>query len=63
MNEKEFAEYVHSYYGDHGIFNIHASMAEILRAIEIRKIFHQVAFECDSVDREIVRDIILAMRG
>lgn len=63
MNEKEFAEYVHGYYGDYGIFNIHASMSEIMRAIEIRKIFNQIAFECDSIDREFVRDIILAMRG
>jgi hypothetical protein len=63
MNEKEFAEYVYSYYGYKGIFDMYVSMPEILRAIEVRKVFHQVPFECDSLDREMIRDIILAIRG
>ena len=69
-NKKEiedFKKYVWSFYGeDQGLyrdfFDNNLTMEEIEKAIEIRLSNMKLAFDGDSIDREIVRDIIYKMR-
>jgi hypothetical protein len=58
---KEFKEYFYSFYGVKGIYPIEGLKdIDIIEAIEIRKKnFPDLEFDGDSIDREIVRDIIL----
>lgn len=63
----KFFEYVMSFYGPGGVYEFEppATVEEIKRATEIR-LNHLEVFSWgggDSVDREIVRDIMLAQRG
>lgn len=65
MNMNEFAKYCFDFYGDKGIYPIGATMETITKAIakliEMRANDPEaIPFEGDSVDRECVRDIILA---
>ena len=70
MNNKkieDFKKYVWSFYGeDQGLyrdfFDNNLTMEEIEKAIEIRLSNMKLAFDGDSLDREIVRDIIFKMR-
>ena len=60
---KEFIDYVLSFYGIGGIYEIKATRDEILLATGIRLERDKVTpFEGDTVDREKVRDIIIEMR-
>jgi hypothetical protein len=68
-NEKieNFKKYVWSFYGrGEGLykdfFGNNLKMKEVERAIEIRLSNMKLAFDGDSIDREIVRDIIFKMR-
>ena len=69
-NKKEiedFKKYVWSFYGrDEGIykdfFGNNLKMKEVKRAIQIRLENIKLQFDGDSIDREIVRDIIYKMR-
>lgn len=59
---EEFYDYFMSFYGDGGLYDFGATKEEIDQALEIRKntpIYKDVPFEGDTVDREIIRDIIL----
>ena len=66
---KEFVDYVMSFYGKDGIYDIGATRDEVWNATCIRiKInadmpLNGISFEGDSIDRESVRDIILELRG
>ena len=69
-NEKieNFKKYIWSFYGrDEGIyknfFNNNLKMKEVERAIKIRLSNIKLAFHGDSIDREIIRDIIFKMRN
>jgi len=69
-NKKEienFKKYVWSFYGeDQGLykdfFGNNLKMKEVERAIQIRLSNMKLEFDGDSIDREIVRDIIYKMR-
>ena len=64
---ENFKKYVQSFYGtDEGIykdfFDNNLKMNEVEKAIEIRLLNMEIEFAGDSIDREIVRDIIYKMR-
>lgn len=56
---EEFIEYVMSFYGAGGIYDMGATRREVEMAIGIRLGRMEIPFDGDSVDREIIRDIIL----
>jgi len=61
----DFTQYVLSFYGDDGIYDIGASQAEVEQATDLLKNhpdFATVEFLGDSFDREMTRDIILLLR-
>ena len=58
-NMQEFIEYVLSFYGAGGLYDINASDDEVKKAIRIRLLNDNLPFEGDTVDREAIRDIIL----
>jgi len=59
-----FVDYVHSFYGKGQLYDINATRYEILIATGVRLERHkEIKFIGDSIDREMVRDIILEMRG
>jgi hypothetical protein len=66
-HEKVFFDYCWSFYGPHQIygnfFGHQLQVNELRQAIEIRKVFALPVFQGDSIDRELVRDILIAMRG
>ena len=69
INEKieNFKKYFWSFYGrGEGIykdfFGNNLKMKEVERAIQIRLLNIKLKFDGDSIDREIVRDIIYKMR-
>jgi len=62
MRGIEFVHYVLSFYGPNGIYDYGFTEDEVVKAVEIHKRSGTVPFEGDSVDREIVRDIVLAQR-
>jgi len=62
---KVFTDYVLSFYGQGGIYDIEATREEVERATHIRKTdpkYKAVPFDGDTVDREWVRDIIIMNR-
>ncbi len=59
----EFVDYVMDFYGYNGIYDIQATRKEVIAATNKRLEFKQPPFEGDSIDREMVRDIILEMRA
>lgn len=60
---KEFVDYVLSFYGKGGLYDIGATEEDVKIALNIRlKTRQDIEFDGDSFDREIVRDIILAMK-
>jgi hypothetical protein len=63
---KEFVDYVMSFYGQGEIYDIGATRDEVLKAIDVRlncELYSLMPFDGDSIDREAVRDIILATRA
>jgi hypothetical protein len=66
-HEKVFFDYCWSFYGPHEIyghfFNHNLQSSELIQAIAIRKVFALPVFQGDTIDRELVRDILSAMRG
>jgi len=67
MNVKVFVDYVMDFYGKGGIYDFGVERDEVIRAIgkliAIRANDPDgIGFEGDSVDRENVRDIIIANR-
>jgi hypothetical protein len=64
MTKKEFIDYVWSFYAPNEIyghfFNHTLTMGELIPAIELR--MQSENFASDSVDRELIRDILLLNR-
>lgn len=61
MNRNEFINYVLKFYGTGGIYDFGATKEDVEHALDIRLINHaDLDFVGDSVDRELVRDIMLA---
>lgn len=64
---QDFIEYVWSFYAPNDLygrfFDNNPTKEEIIKAIEIRKTNKKLEFDGDSIDREIVRDIMLYNRG
>lgn len=56
---KAFIDYVLSFYGADGLYQYNFSIEEVKKAIRIRLLDDETPFEGDSVDREMVRDIVL----
>jgi hypothetical protein len=59
----QFYLYVRSFYGNHGIYPMGVSLADIIRATDIYLSRGKVHFEGDSFDREEVRDILISSFG
>ena len=68
MNKKEFVNYCFDFYGKNkGIykdfFNNTCTKKEIIKAVNIRiNAPTKIPFEGDSIDRELVRDIMFKIR-
>jgi|TARA_R110000796_G_scaffold205939_1_gene322312 hypothetical protein len=59
----EFVKYVMRFYGKGGIYDFGATEEDIVIATDIRlKNKPEIPFDGDSLDREIVRDILLDMK-
>ena len=61
----QFPQYVMDFYGPGGIYDQNFTLTEITEAIEIRKTHPKltnIPFDGDSMDREMVRDIVLKKR-
>ncbi len=60
----EFVEYVLSFYGTGGIYDFGATEADVRSALDqrLRSASADCPFEGDSIDRELVRDIMLKDR-
>jgi len=59
----EFVEYVLSFYGTGGIYDFGATEADVRGALDQRlRTATDFPFEGDSIDRELVRDIMLKDR-
>lgn len=60
----DFLEYVLSFYGQGGIYEMNASRDEVLIAIGVRiGMYPAIPFHGDTIDREAVRDIIIERRN
>jgi len=59
FNMQEFVNYVLSFYGPGEIYDFNFSENEVKKAVRIHLLDEKVEFEGDSVDREMVRDIVL----
>lgn len=59
----KFVKYVLDFYGTGGIYDFDASEEEVFKALEVRLERKDIEFSGDSLDRELVRDIILENRG
>ena len=58
----DFTKYCLSFYGSGGLYDMGATPEEIEAALAIRLKRFPLEFEGDSIDRELVRDIIIEMR-
>jgi hypothetical protein len=61
----EFVDYVLSFYGHGEIYDMGVTREEVLKAIDVRlncELYKLMPFDGDSIDREAVRDIIIATR-
>ena len=57
----EFYRYVLSYYGPYGLYPMDVTLTDVKAATKIHLERTRVPFEGDSMDREQVRDILIAM--
>lgn len=63
-NVDDFVDYVMSFYGKGGLYDFGATPTEVRRALNVRLAIRQdVEFDGDTLDREMVRDIMLANRS
>ena len=64
MTDKEFIEYVYSFYGDGGLYPIATlTRQDIWQAMTQLRADTRHEFCADSFDRELIRDIIMAKLG
>lgn len=63
--EEDFINYVWSFYGENGLYEIKdLTIDEIIKAIRSRKLcLPDIDYNGDSYDRELTRDYILLNRG
>ena len=59
---QEFIDYVLNFYAEGEIYDMRMTAKEAHRALNVRLQNEDLPFEGDSVDREMVRDIVLANR-
>ena len=60
--QQEFIDYVFNFYGKDGIYDMQATKEQIATATNIRLKnlkYVKLPFEADTIDREIVRDILI----
>ncbi len=61
---QDFINYVMDFYAHGKLYDMSFHRSEVVKATKIRQLFNsQLPFDGDTVDRELVRDIVLAMRG
>jgi len=64
---QEFIDYIWSFYAPNDLygefFNNTLTKEEVIKAVKIRKANKKLPFDGDSLDREIVRDIMFYNRG
>lgn len=64
MNEDQFIDYCLTFYGPGGIYDLGATRDELRGALRLREKLHpEIPFGADSVDRELVRDVMTAQRA
>jgi hypothetical protein len=64
MNMNEFVDYCLDFYGTGGIYDFGATKENVEEAVKIRLERHNdIQWDADSVDREMVRDIMLELRN
>jgi hypothetical protein len=61
-NREEFVQYVASFYAEGQIYDMNFSREEIENALDIRLQNKELEFDGDSLDRELVRDIVIENR-
>ena len=60
FTEKEFFSYVFDFYGAGGIYDMNVTISDIMAAyIRARYDMPYYEFEFDSVDRELIRDVLI----
>ena len=59
----DFVEYVYSFYGTNGIYDMGANREQILSATKDHVAAAPYPFDGDSLDREAVRDIMIEKFG
>jgi hypothetical protein len=62
-DDKRFVDYVYSFYGPGGVYDMGVSKDDIMAATEIHKKQSDIPFDGDTVDRESVRDILISDFG
>ena len=60
---QEFYTYVRSFYGQRGLYPMGATLRDIKAATDVYLAREATDFEGDSMDRENVRDILIAAFG
>lgn len=60
--KKQFIDYCLSFYGDGGVYPFQFNRDEIEKGLYIRLRNKTFPFEGDSIDREMVRDIVFELR-
>jgi hypothetical protein len=63
MKMNEFYTYVLSFYGPYGLYPMGVTLTDVKAATKIHKKRTSVSFEGDSMDREKVRNILIAVFG
>ena len=63
MNLDEFYMYVYRYYGKNGIYDMGATIEQIISATVIRMRHKDIPFEGDTIDRERVCEIMIDKFG
>lgn len=64
MNEEQFLDYCLLFYGAGGLYDMGATREEVRAALRLREKLHpEIPFGADSVDRELVRDVMTAERA
>lgn len=60
---EKFVDYVFSFYGAGGLYDMGATKEQIREATKVRLENKDCPFDGDSVDRELVRDILIEKFG
>lgn len=68
MKRNEFIEYCLCFYGENGLYpeffnQCPLSIDDLNRALDLRLVWKEVPFCGDTLDRELIRDILFVLKG